>query len=70
MASSRTLELVQTDGHAFGAWDAVPLLVLDVFEHAYAIDYGANKQGYFEAFWRNVAWTEVHARATRALGRL
>jgi Fe-Mn family superoxide dismutase len=67
---SRTLEVVQTEGHAFGAWEAAPLLVLDMFEHAYAIDYGANKQGYFDAFWNNVNWGEVHARATRALARL
>lgn len=67
-AASRTLEVVQTEGHAFGSWEAAPLLVLDVYEHAYAIDYGADKGGYFDAFWRNVAWGEVQARATRALG--
>jgi Fe-Mn family superoxide dismutase len=68
--TSRTLELVQTEGHAFGSWEAAPLLVLDVFEHAYAIDYGANKNGYVDAFWRNVNWQEVGARATHAIGRL
>ncbi len=68
--ASRTLEVVQTEGHAFGAWEAAPLLVLDVFEHAYAIDYGADKGAYFNAFWRNVAWAEVDRRATRALGHL
>ncbi len=34
------------------------------------IDYGAAKRGYFDAFWANVAWTEVNARATRALARI
>lgn len=67
---SRTLEVVQTEGHAFGAWDASPLLVLDLFEHAYAIDFGADKNAYFNAFWRNVHWAEVERRATRSLGRL
>jgi Fe-Mn family superoxide dismutase len=67
---SRTLEVVQTEGHAFGAWEAAPLLVLDVFEHAYALDYGADKGAYFTAFWRNVHWTEVDRRMTRALGTL
>jgi Fe-Mn family superoxide dismutase len=67
---SRTLEVVQTEGHAFGAWDASPLLVLDLFEHAYAIDFGADKSAYFNAFWRNVHWAEVERRATRSLGRL
>lgn len=68
--TSRTLELVQTDGHAQGSWDAVPLLVLDVFEHAYALDFGPDRSAYVTAFWRNVGWNEVHARARRALGRL
>ncbi len=68
--SSRTLELVQTDGHAMGAWDAAPLLVLDMYEHAYAIDYGAAKRGYLDAFWQNVHWTEVSARVTPALARM
>jgi Fe-Mn family superoxide dismutase len=67
---SRTLEVVQTEGHAFGAWEAAPLLVLDVFEHAYAIDFGADKNAYFSAFWRNVRWAEVERRTTLALGRL
>jgi Fe-Mn family superoxide dismutase len=67
---SRSLEVAATEGHAFGAWEAAPLLVLDVFEHAYAIDYGANKNGYFDAFWRNVNWTEVHRRAAGAVERL
>lgn len=68
--ASRTLEIVQTEGHAFGAWEAAPLLVLDVFEHAYAIDFGADKGAYFGAFWRNVRWAEVDRRATQALGRI
>ncbi len=67
--TSRTLDLVQTEGHAFGSWEAAPLLVLDVFEHAYAIDYGANKNGYLDAFLRNVNWSEVRTRTTRALAR-
>ncbi len=67
---SRTLEVVQTESHGLGAWGATPLLVLDVYEHAYAIDYGADKNAYFDAFWRNVAWNEVQARAQLALGRL
>jgi len=65
--ASRTLEVVQTNGHAFGAWDAAPLVVLDMFEHAYAIDHGAAKGPYLDAFWRNLRWSEVERRLTRAL---
>ena len=68
--ASRTLEIVSTEGHTFGAWQAMPVLVLDVFEHAYAIDFGANKPAYLEAYWRNIAWNEVATRATHALGHM
>jgi hypothetical protein len=67
--ASHKLEIVQTENHAMGGWSASPLLVLDAYEHAYAIDYGANKPGYFDALWRNVGWNAVHERATRALAR-
>lgn len=68
--ASRTLEIIMTDGHTFGGWEAMPLLVLDVYEHAFAIDFGSNKGQYLDAFWRNVAWNEVATRTTRAIGRV
>ncbi len=69
-AASRTLEIVSTESHAFGSWHAEPLLVLDVFEHAFAIDFGSNKGAYLDAYFRNVKWSEVASRTTRAIGRL
>ena len=51
-----------TQSIAFGA----PLLVLDMFEHAYALDYGAAAAKYVEAFFANVAWSEVDRRHARA----
>jgi len=51
----------------------VPLLVLDMYEHAYALDYGAAAAKYVDAFFTNVAWSEVdrrHARAGAAWGAL
>jgi len=47
---------------AFGA----PLLVMDMYEHAYAIDYGASAKDYVEAFFKNIQWAEVEARFARA----
>lgn len=38
------------------------LLVLDVFEHAYMIDYGVKRDGYLEAFMNAINWTEVNNR--------
>ncbi len=51
-----------TQSVAFGA----PLLVLDMYEHAYAIDYGAAAAKYLDAFFANVAWSEVDRRHARA----
>jgi Fe-Mn family superoxide dismutase len=67
--ASSTLEIVQTDGHAGGAWNAESLLVLDMFEHAYAIDYGPAKGPYLDAFFKNVHWAEVGRRFDAALAR-
>jgi Fe-Mn family superoxide dismutase len=39
-----------------------PILVLDVFEHAYMIDYGLKKADYMEAFFKNINWDVVEKR--------
>ena len=48
--------------HTNGAANSVPLLVLDMYEHAFAIDYGSAAAKYVDAFMRNLAWTVVEAR--------
>jgi len=55
-----------TQALAFGA----PLLVLDMYEHSYAIDYGADHAAYIDAFWKNIAWDAVEARYDRAMKAL
>jgi Fe-Mn family superoxide dismutase len=39
-----------------------PLLVMDVFEHAFLLDYGTRKAEYIDAFFANVDWAAVEAR--------
>lgn len=39
-----------------------PLLILDVFEHAFMIDYGLKRPDYIEAFFKNIHWGAVEAR--------
>ena len=68
--STRTIEVIQTDGHRGGAWQTEALLVLDVFEHSYALDYGPNKVAYLDAFFKNLHWTEVGRRLDTALARM
>jgi Fe-Mn family superoxide dismutase len=46
-------------GHPAGCQ---PLLVLDVFEHAFLTDYGLKRADYIEAFLKNVQWSAAEAR--------
>ena len=46
--------------------DAAPLLALDMYEHAYQMEFGANATAYIDAFMRNVDWTAVDNRLTHA----
>ena len=38
------------------------ILIMDVFEHAYMLDYGTKKAGYIDAFFKNVNWPAAEAR--------
>ncbi|HKU71388.1 MAG TPA: Fe-Mn family superoxide dismutase [Burkholderiales bacterium] len=40
----------------------VPILALDMYEHAYHMDFGANVKAYVDTFMRNLSWEEVQAR--------
>jgi Fe-Mn family superoxide dismutase len=52
-------------GHAVGA---TPLLVMDLWEHAFLTDYGTNRDEYIEAFLANVDWRVVEKRLNAASG--
>ena len=45
-----------------------PLLVLDMYEHSYHLDYGAAAAKYVEAFMANIDWDEVNRRIESTLG--
>jgi len=49
-------------GHFTGA---TPLLVMDVFEHAFILDYGMNRGEYVDAFMNAIDWGEVGERLTK-----
>jgi Fe-Mn family superoxide dismutase len=46
-------------GHPAGC---VPILVMDVFEHAFMTDYGLKRADYIEAFFKNINWAVVENR--------
>ncbi len=60
---SRKLYNVVSDEHATGVlWMAMPLIVIDTYEHAFYIDYQNRKAEYVERFVDHIDWTEVDKR--------
>ena len=48
--------------HATGPVDTTPILVMDMYEHAYQMDFGAAAAKYIDAFFANINWETVASR--------
>jgi Fe-Mn family superoxide dismutase len=46
--------------NTFPIWNATPLVALDVYEHAYWLDYQTDRASYIEAFFDNLDWSTVN----------
>lgn len=46
-------------------WLSYPLLVMDVYEHAYMIDFGIDRNKYMDRFIENINWAVVNNRLVR-----
>jgi len=57
----RVINVSATD-HTQSIAGGVPILALDMYEHAYHIEFGANSQAYVAAFMRNIDWPVVEGR--------
>lgn len=53
--------------HAHGPAATLPLLVMDMYEHSYQMDYGAAAAKYVDAFFKNIQWGVVASRIEAAL---
>lgn len=53
--------------HTHALAGGVPILALDMYEHAYYMDYGAAAGAYVDAFMANVDWAAVYGRYQRAV---
>lgn len=57
------LEVLQCEKHQnLTLWGCIPILVLDMWEHSYFLQYKANRTEYIEAFWKIVNWEIVNKR--------
>jgi len=64
------LENVWAADHTHTLGDGAVLLALDMYEHAYHLDFGAKAAAYVDAFMRNVAWDRVAQRYDAAIAQL
>jgi Fe-Mn family superoxide dismutase len=55
----RLLNYVGDAQNTFPIWNATPLVALDVYEHAYFLDYQTDRGSYIDAFFDNLDWTTV-----------
>ena len=65
----RTSRLINESvpGPSHSVAGGIPVLALDMYEHAYALDFGANAAAYIAAFMRNIDWSAVEGRYVDAV---
>jgi len=64
---SKALRIRAGGNHTQASAASLPLLVMDMYEHAYQMDFGAAAGKYIEAFFKNLRWEEVDHRYQKAL---
>lgn len=57
----KRLRNVLCDAHNHGGvWNMIALFIMDIYEHAYFIDYGTGRKVYIDAFFKNINWEYVN----------
>lgn len=61
--SFKKLEILQCEKHQnLTLWGCKPILVLDMWEHSYYLQYKTKRPDYISAFWNIINWEEVNRR--------
>lgn len=57
----KRLRNILCDSHNHGGvWNMAALFIMDIYEHAYFLDYGTARKAYIEAFFKNINWEHVN----------
>jgi superoxide dismutase, Fe-Mn family len=56
----RLFNLIGDAQNTYPVWNATPLVALDVYEHAYFLDFQTDRGAYIEAFFQNLHWDVVN----------
>ncbi len=59
----RLFNYIGDEQNTYPVWNASAIIALDVFEHAYYLDYQTGKAAYIDAFFRNLDWSPVEDMA-------
>ena len=59
---NRLMNYIGDTQNTYPVWNAVPILGLDVYEHAYYLDFQTNRGAYIDAFLQNINWNAVSSR--------
>lgn len=58
----KRLKNILCDSHnQGGVWNMIALLIMDVYEHAYFLDYATARKAYIDAFFQNIDWNFINS---------